>query len=106
MTAVLLWKEYRQQRTFWLVMIGLALLLVVSIAETLGRGRGMEAFDKCTIDKIAESLARNNYRFSALVIDIVKSDPFEMRRGRTVSRKPDDKPLVKGDPKVQPKGNK
>ena len=73
---------------------------------TYAVGRGMEAFDKCTIDKIAESLARNNYRFSALVIDIVKSDPFEMRRGRTVSRKPDDKPPAKGDPKVQPKGNK
>ncbi|HMC63712.1 MAG TPA: DUF1585 domain-containing protein, partial [Gemmataceae bacterium] len=73
---------------------------------TYAVGRGMEAFDKCTIDKIAESLARNNYRFSALVIDIAKSDPFEMRRGRTVSRKPDDKPPAKGDPKVQPKGNK
>jgi Protein of unknown function (DUF1592)/Protein of unknown function (DUF1588)/Protein of unknown function (DUF1585)/Protein of unknown function (DUF1587)/Protein of unknown function (DUF1595) len=73
---------------------------------TYAVGRGMEAFDKCTIDKIAESLARNNYRFSALVIEIVKSDPFEMRRGHTVSRNPDDKPPPKGDPKVQPKGNK
>ena len=30
----------------------------------------------------SDALARNDYRFSTLVIEIVKSDPFRMRRGK------------------------
>src|SRR5262249_398265 len=44
MTAVLLWKEYRQQRAFWLAVALLALLLVLSLAETLGQGSLWQVF--------------------------------------------------------------
>src|SRR5262249_55822802 len=38
---------------------------------TYALGRGLEYFDKCAIDQISESLARKNYKFSALVLDVV-----------------------------------
>jgi len=48
---------------------------------TYALGRGLERYDKCAVDEIAKKLAGNNYRFSALVAGVVKSTPFEMRRG-------------------------
>jgi hypothetical protein len=44
MTAVLLWKEYRQQRTVWLAIAVLAVVLVALLATTLGHARGWEVF--------------------------------------------------------------
>ena len=44
MTTVLLWKEYRQQRVFWLVITGLTLLLLFTVAEVMGQGSGLEVF--------------------------------------------------------------
>jgi hypothetical protein len=49
---------------------------------TYALGRGLEAYDKCALDEITKGAARNGYRFSSLVIEIVKSDPFQKRRGR------------------------
>jgi mono/diheme cytochrome c family protein len=48
---------------------------------TYALGRGLEAYDKCAVDQIADNLAKNEYRFSGLVINIVTSSPFQMRRG-------------------------
>ena len=47
---------------------------------TYALGRGMDRADRCTIDEIARNLAKNQYRFDSLVLDIVKSDAFQMRR--------------------------
>jgi hypothetical protein len=44
MTAALLWKEYRQQRAFWLVIAIMALVIVVGVAEAMGHGSGWEVF--------------------------------------------------------------
>ncbi|MBY0526349.1 MAG: DUF1592 domain-containing protein [Gemmataceae bacterium] len=44
-------------------------------------GRGVEYYDKPTIDRISAALAKNDYRFSTLVSEIAKSDPFRLRRG-------------------------
>lgn len=49
---------------------------------TYALGRGVEYYDKATIDRISTALTGNNYRFSTLVTEIVKSDPFRMRRGK------------------------
>jgi mono/diheme cytochrome c family protein len=49
---------------------------------TYALGRGLESYDKCAVDDIVAALARNNNKFSTLVIEIVKSDPFQKRRGR------------------------
>jgi mono/diheme cytochrome c family protein len=48
---------------------------------TYALGRGLESYDKPTVKKIAERLAGENYRFSSLVLEIIKSLPFQMRRG-------------------------
>ena len=58
---------------------------VRTVAEKLliyALGRGLEYFDKCALDDIAAALGRKKYRFSALVSEIVKSDPFQKRRGK------------------------
>ena len=44
-------------------------------------GRGLEYYDRRPVMQIQDVLARNDYKFSALVTEIVKSDPFRMRRG-------------------------
>jgi mono/diheme cytochrome c family protein len=46
---------------------------------TYALGRGVERFDKSTVDGIVEDVAAHNYRFSTLVMDIVNSKPFLMR---------------------------
>ena len=48
---------------------------------TYALGRGLEFYDKCALDQITKGLARKNYKFSALVAGIVKSVPFQQRRG-------------------------
>ncbi len=48
---------------------------------TYALGRGLEYYDKCALDQITKRLAKNHDRFSALVLEVVKSTPFEMRRG-------------------------
>ncbi|MBN9520946.1 DUF1592 domain-containing protein [bacterium] len=48
---------------------------------TYGLGRGLEFYDKRAVDKVVAGLARQDYKFSALVTEIVTSDPFRMRRG-------------------------
>jgi hypothetical protein len=49
---------------------------------TYALGRGVEYYDRPTIDRICTALARDDYRFSTLVREIVKSDPFRLRRGK------------------------
>jgi hypothetical protein len=49
---------------------------------TYGLGRGTKKSDQCFTDEIARNLAKQNYRFSALVVEIVQSDPFQKRRGK------------------------
>lgn len=48
---------------------------------TYGLGRGLERYDKPTVKKIAANVAANEYRFSSLVLEVVNSLPFQMRRG-------------------------
>jgi cytochrome c551/c552 len=46
---------------------------------TYGLGRGLQYQDMPVVRSIAREAARNNYRFSSLVLGIVKSAPFQMR---------------------------
>ena len=47
---------------------------------TYGLGPGLEYYDMPTVRGIARDASRNDYRFSAIVLGIVKSTPFQMRR--------------------------
>jgi hypothetical protein len=49
---------------------------------TYALGRGLEATDRRAVDEMVQALARDRYRFSTLVLELVKSEPFQLRRGR------------------------
>jgi hypothetical protein len=47
---------------------------------TYALGRGLDDYDRCAVDQIVKSLAANRYKFSALVLGIANSEPFQRRR--------------------------
>src|SRR5262249_15691076 len=49
---------------------------------TYALGRGLEYYDEPVIDRITATVARSDYKFSSLVVEIAKSDPFRLRRGK------------------------
>lgn len=49
---------------------------------TYALGRGLEYYDKCVVDQIAEQMSQREYRFSALISAIVNSDPFQKKGSR------------------------
>lgn len=46
---------------------------------TYALGRGLDSYDRCTVNAALLSLQQNDYRFGSLVEAIVTSDPFMMR---------------------------
>lgn len=48
---------------------------------TYALGRGLESYDKPTVEGIVQRLENDGYRFSRLVVEIANSMPFRMRRG-------------------------
>ena len=58
-------------------------LFVSTVTEkllTYALGRGLEPYDAPAVRKIVRDAGRQDYRFSSLVLGIVNSTPFEMRR--------------------------
>jgi mono/diheme cytochrome c family protein len=53
---------------------------------TYALGRGVEYYDKPTLDRISTALERNDYKFSTLITEIAKSEPFRLRRGKELSK--------------------
>ena len=49
---------------------------------TFSLGRGLEYYDKCALDGIVASSKASGDTFSAVVLAIVKSDPFQKRKGK------------------------
>jgi hypothetical protein len=47
---------------------------------TYALGRGMEYYDAPSIRGIVRSAAPDDYRWSSVILGIVKSAPFQMRR--------------------------
>ena len=50
---------------------------------TYSLGRGVEYYDMPTIRKILRETAPHDYRWSSLIMSIVTSDPFQMRRSES-----------------------
>ena len=48
---------------------------------TYGLGRGLEFYDEPALDKMVASAAKGQNRVSTLVLGVVMSDPFRLRRG-------------------------
>jgi hypothetical protein len=47
---------------------------------TYSLGRGLEYYDACAVDQIMAAMAKDDYKFSTLVLEIVRSEPFQKRR--------------------------
>ena len=52
---------------------------------TYALGRGLEYYDRPTTEQIVAKLAAGEYKFAVLVTEIVKSEPFRLRRGSAVT---------------------
>lgn len=50
---------------------------------TYALGRGLEDYDTPAVETIVAGIEKNDYRFSALVYEIVRSLPFKKQRGET-----------------------
>ena len=50
---------------------------------TYGLGRGVEHKDKPLVRRVARDAAAQNYRFSSIVLGIVKSPAFQMKKAQT-----------------------
>ncbi len=49
---------------------------------TYAIGRGLEHFDAPAIRKIVRDATADDFRFSSLILGIVKSTPFQMRMSK------------------------
>jgi hypothetical protein len=64
-------------------------LIARNLAEkmlTYALGRGLEYYDKRAVDAIVTATAKNDYRMSTLITEVVKSYPFRYQRGQEVSK--------------------
>jgi mono/diheme cytochrome c family protein len=60
-------------------------LFVTTLTEkllTYGLGRGLESYDGAAVRKIVRDARNDDYRFSSLILGIVNSTPFQMRRSQ------------------------
>ena len=55
---------------------------------TYALGRGLESYDGTVVDDIASQVSADHHKFSALVLAIAKSKPFQMRSGVGRGEKP------------------
>jgi len=55
---------------------------------TYALGRGVEYYDAPAVRQIKRSAAPTNYRFSSLILGVVKSAPFQMRMARDLAGAP------------------
>jgi hypothetical protein len=56
---------------------------------TYALGRGMEAYDNRALEQINKKLAADGYHFQTLINEVVKSLPFQSRRGELVAGRKD-----------------
>jgi len=54
---------------------------------TYALGRGLEYYDRCAVDDIMSALKMGDDKFSAMIIAVVQSDPFQKRRGGSGMKK-------------------
>jgi mono/diheme cytochrome c family protein len=53
---------------------------------TYALGRGLEHYDKCSVDDVLANLKKGQDKFSALIMGVVTSEPFQKRRGSTPAK--------------------
>jgi hypothetical protein len=68
---------------------------------TYALGRGMQTYDNRSIEQINKTLAADGYRFQTLIYEVVRSLPFQSRRGELAVTKKNTTPELK--PVAKPK---
>jgi len=66
-------------------LLGRPELFVSTLGEkllTYALGRGVEDYDAPAVRKVVRDAATNDYKFSSLILGIVNSTPFQMRRSQ------------------------
>ncbi|MEP7273793.1 MAG: DUF1585 domain-containing protein, partial [Acidobacteriota bacterium] len=53
---------------------------------TYALGRGVERYDRRTVNEITKKVAASDYRFQTLIYEIAQSLPFQARRGEMLNR--------------------
>ena len=56
---------------------------VTTVAEkllTYALGRGIEYYDEPAVREIVRNAAHNDYRWSSVILGIIESTPFQMRK--------------------------
>jgi mono/diheme cytochrome c family protein len=61
---------------------------------TYSLGRGLERYDRKAVDEITRKLAASEYRFQTIIYEIVRSLPFQQRRGETIKTQTNVKELA------------
>ena len=59
---------------------------------TYALGRGLERYDKRTVDEIGRKAAASEYQFQTLIYEVVRSLPFQSRRGEVLNTDTKGKP--------------
>jgi cytochrome c5 len=59
---------------------------------TYALGRGLEAYDAAAVRAITRGAKADDYRFSSIILGIVKSVPFEMRTAKSSPEESDSRP--------------
>ena len=59
---------------------------------TYSLGRGLERYDSRTVDEIGRKVAASGYRFQTLIYEVVRSLPFQSRRGEVLNTEKGAKP--------------
>lgn len=68
------------------VLFGRRTEFVTTVTEkllTYALGRGVEYYDRPAIRSIVSSAEANDYRWSSLILEVVRSQPFQMRRSES-----------------------
>ena len=84
-SAVLDGREFRGPDELRIVLAAKKELFVRCLAEkmlTYALGRGLEYYDKRAVDSIVARMTANDFKFSSLILGVVASDPFRLRRGK------------------------
>lgn len=54
---------------------------------TYALGRGVQPYDRRAVDQMSRNLAAADYRFQTLIFEVVRSLPFQQRRGELTTQK-------------------
>jgi hypothetical protein len=65
---------------------------VIEKALTYALGRGLQPFDAPAVNQIQTRLAASNYPFQSIVFEVIRSLPFQSRRGEMAVTKIPAKP--------------